>query len=159
MDQAESSQSLRNVKKKYKAKEKARQAMLAKTGEEPIWFDILEILGHENVQKVVEDGQEWADRYERGMTIVGKILRLSATGSGIFQNSEKDWVLSVPHALPGETVKVRVDRNERLYSKCDLIEVLEKSPERRDDLVGCKYFGDCPGCQYQVSAIGHIICA
>ncbi|CAO1638053.1 unnamed protein product [Parajaminaea phylloscopi] len=146
----DASKQKKGADKKNKAKEKARQVMLAKTGEEPIAYDIIEVLGQDKVDEITGAGDEWADRYERGTTLEGKIVRLSATGSGIFVNADKDWVLSVPHALPGETVRVRVDRNERMYSKCDLLEVVQKSSERRDDLIGCKYFGECPGCQYQM---------
>lgn len=146
-------------KKKIKGKEKSRQAMLAKTGEEPIWFDIVEILGRDRVDQIIEDGRigktagEWEDKFARETILEGTILRISANGAGLFASPDSDWVLAVPHALPGEKVKVRVDRNERLYSKCDLLEVLEKSDERRDDLIGCKYFGECSGCQYQVGSL------
>ncbi|PWN27744.1 S-adenosyl-L-methionine-dependent methyltransferase [Jaminaea rosea] len=140
--------------KKVKAKEKARQATLCKTGEEPIWFDILAVLGREKVDEIMSNnGQgsgEWQDKFQRDTIFESRVLRLSAKGEGVMVAPSGDWVLTVPHVLPGELVRVRVDRNERLHSKCDLVEVLEKSDDRRDDLVGCKYFGDCAGCQYQM---------
>lgn len=140
--------------KKVKAKEKARQATLSKTGEEPIWFDILAVLGREKVDEIMSNnGQgsgEWQDKLQRDTIFESRVLRLSAKGEGVMVAPSGDWVLTVPHVLPGELVRVRADRNERLHSKCDLVEVLEKSDDRRDDLVGCKYFGDCAGCQYQV---------
>lgn len=142
-----------NFSKRTKNRKKAREATLAKTGEEPIWFDIVELLGEEKVREVKHaDGKgdgEWVDRFPRDTLLVGKVEKLSAHGVGLIVAPTKDWILAVPTVLPGETVKVRVDHNEMLYSKCDLVEVIERSPERRDDLVGCKYFGECGGCQYQ----------
>lgn len=144
--------------KKVKAKEKARQVTLSKTGEDPIWYDIVSILGQDKVDSIKANNGighgEWEEKFARGHIVEARVLRLSANGQGVMLAPEGDWVLTVPHVMPGELVKVRVDRNERLHSKCDLIEVLEKSEERRDDLVGCKYFGECAGCQYQVSRRG-----
>ncbi len=57
------------------------------------------------------------------------------------------WVVFVPFALPGETVKARVFRNDKNCSQADLVEVLIPSPDRIDP--GCPLFGECGGCQYQ----------
>lgn len=57
------------------------------------------------------------------------------------------WVVFVPFALPGETVKARVYRNDKNCSHADLVEVLVPSPDRVQPL--CPLFGDCGGCQYQ----------
>lgn len=57
------------------------------------------------------------------------------------------WVVFVPFALPGETVKARVFRNDKNHSQADLVEVLEPSPDRVEPL--CPLFGECGGCQYQ----------
>lgn len=143
-----------NFPRRVKNRKKAREAALAKTGEEPIWFDIVELLGQEKVNQVIDadglgDGQ-WVDRFQRGTILEGKVERLSAHGVGLIIAPTNDWVLAVPTVLPGEIVKVRVDHNEMLYTKCDLVEIITKSPERRDDLIGCKYFGECGGCQYQM---------
>lgn len=139
--------------RKVKAKEKARQATMAKTGEEPIYFDIVELLGADKVKEIMTTdggGGEWVNRFPRDTILQGKVERLNAHGVGLIVADTQDWILAVPNVLPGEVVKVRVDRNERLHSKCDLLEVIEKSAERREDLIGCKYFGECPGCQYQM---------
>ncbi|CAO1614330.1 unnamed protein product [Sympodiomycopsis kandeliae] len=142
-----------NFTKRTKNRKKAHQATLAKTGQEPIWFDIVELLGKAKVEQVINadggDGQ-WIDRFPRDTILTGKVERLSAHGVGLIIAPTQDWILAVPTVLAGEVVKVRVDHSEMLYSKCDLVEILEKSPERRDDLIGCKYFGDCGGCQYQM---------
>jgi len=57
------------------------------------------------------------------------------------------WVVFVPFALPGETVKARIYRNDKNCSHADLVEVLVPSPDRVQPV--CPLFGDCGGCQYQ----------
>lgn len=69
--------------KKVKSKEKARMSALAKTGEEPIWFDIVEILGKEEVDRIMQaDGGkgEWVERFPRDAILEGRVRRLSAHG-------------------------------------------------------------------------------
>ena len=71
----------------------------------------------------------------------------SLSNLGIGVGRVKDWVVFVPHALPGERVRARVFRNSPNFSEADLMEVLEPSPERVDPV--CPLFGQCGGCQYQ----------
>ena len=62
------------------------------------------------------------------------------------------WVIVVPFALPGEKVRVRIAKNDRMHSTGEVIEMLTHNPELRDNSrIKCKYFGTCAGCQYQVS--------
>lgn len=57
----------------------------------------------------------------------------------------------VPFSLPGEKIRARIYRNARLHSFADFLSVKEKNPSLRNmDLVKCRYFGSCAGCQYQV---------
>ncbi|MEM7145006.1 MAG: class I SAM-dependent RNA methyltransferase [Verrucomicrobiota bacterium] len=58
-----------------------------------------------------------------------------------------NWVVIVPFALPGESVKARIYRNHPNYSDADLVAVLNPSPHRTKP--ACPLFGDCGGCQYQ----------
>jgi len=57
------------------------------------------------------------------------------------------WVVFVPFALPGETVRARIHRNDKNCSHADLVEVLSPSPDRVAPR--CPLFGTCGGCQYQ----------
>jgi 23S rRNA (uracil1939-C5)-methyltransferase/tRNA (uracil-5-)-methyltransferase len=70
---------------------------------------------------------------------------LTNLGSGVGRID--GWVVFVPFALPGETVKARVFRNDKNHSQADLVEVLEPSPDRVEPV--CPLFGNCGGCQYQ----------
>ncbi len=70
------------------------------------------------------------------------------------ESKGRPWVLVIPFCFPGETVRVKVHRHERLHSLCDLLEVVEPNLEIRDEsLVKCKYFRTCGGCQSQVRII------
>jgi tRNA (uracil-5-)-methyltransferase len=75
-------------------------------------------------------------------------------GDGLAQSDREDirpWVVVVPFTLPGERVRARVFRNERMHSMADFIEIIRPNPELRDDArIKCKYFAQCGGCQYQV---------
>lgn len=145
--------------RRIKSKLKDRERSLAKTGEEPIFYDICDLLGQDVVGAILAQGSgaAYAEKFERGQEETLLIERLSAHGDGLAISSCRDWVVAVPHALPGETAVVRIYSNERLYSRADLVRIVD-SPAgsstssfvaRRDDLVGCKYFGTCSGCQYQ----------
>jgi len=69
------------------------------------------------------------------------------TNLGVGLGRMDGWVVMVPFALPGETVRARVFRNRANYSEADLVEVLQPSPARRKP--ECPLFGTCGGCQYQ----------
>ncbi len=73
------------------------------------------------------------------------IASLTNLGAGVGRID--GWVVFVPFALPGETVKARVFRNDKNCSHADLVEVLTPSPDRIEP--GCPLFGECGGCQYQ----------
>jgi 23S rRNA (uracil1939-C5)-methyltransferase/tRNA (uracil-5-)-methyltransferase len=74
-----------------------------------------------------------------------RIDSLTNLGSGV--GRVDGWVVFVPFALPGETVRARIYRNDRNCSHADLVEVLEPSPDRVQ--APCPLFGECGGCQYQ----------
>lgn len=57
------------------------------------------------------------------------------------------WVVQVPFAIPGETVRAKVYRNRKRYSEADLVDVVEPSADRTEP--ECPLFSQCGGCQYQ----------
>ncbi|CDS01775.1 related to TRM2-tRNA(m5U54)methyltransferase [Sporisorium scitamineum] len=133
---------------RQKRKDYAKQ--LTKTGREPIEFDIEDLLGIRKVTDILSEGLEHQYKFERGTRLTFQIERLDAHGDGLAIAPERDWIIAVPHTLPGEKVTLEITSNERLYSKAKVVEILEKSAERNNELVRCKYFGDCGGCQYQM---------
>ncbi len=79
---------------------------------------------------------------------------LSNLGIGVARVSLPDapseqglWVVFIPFALPGETVRARIYRNDSNCSQADLLEVVNASPDRIKPR--CSLFGTCGGCQYQ----------
>ena len=56
-------------------------------------------------------------------------------------------VVLTPFVLPGEVVRVEIERAKNDLWRGRLIEVLQPSPARIAP--GCPYFGRCGGCQYQ----------
>jgi tRNA/tmRNA/rRNA uracil-C5-methylase (TrmA/RlmC/RlmD family) len=81
--------------------------------------------------------------YHHELTV--RIDSLTNLGMGVARVD--GWVVFVPHCLPGETVRIRIYRNDKNYSLADLIEVMEASPDRVTPQ--CPLFGECGGCQYQ----------
>lgn len=59
----------------------------------------------------------------------------------------KDWVVFIPFALPGESVKVKVTHNAKKNSIAEIVEVVTPSEHRIEPT--CKHFFYCGGCQYQ----------
>ncbi len=74
-----------------------------------------------------------------------EITALTNLGDGL--GRVDGWVVMVPFALPGETVRARVWHNHANHSQADLVEVLKPSPHRVEPR--CPLYGKCGGCQYQ----------
>ncbi|MGH2569861.1 MAG: class I SAM-dependent RNA methyltransferase, partial [bacterium] len=56
-------------------------------------------------------------------------------------------VLLVAGALPGETVRVRVTRDQKRWAEAETVEVLEAHPRRR--AAPCPHAAECGGCDFQ----------
>ncbi|KAL4872645.1 hypothetical protein BDV12DRAFT_134768 [Aspergillus spectabilis] len=80
------------------------------------------------------------------------VAEISSTGDGLAPSENGDHVYIVPFTVPGDKALVKVVRHVRKYhySVTDFIKVIEPGPQRHDDLIGCKYFGKCSGCQLQM---------
>ena len=86
-----------------------------------------------------------ATPFEYHQEIELTIDALTNLGAGV--GRVDGWVVFVPFALPGETVRARVYRNDKNCSHADLVGVRVESPDRVVPL--CPFFGECGGCQYQ----------
>ncbi len=74
-----------------------------------------------------------------------RIEALGAQGEGICR--ELGQVLFVPGALPGEKVRLRVQKVTKSMAFGRVLEIIEKSPDRVSP--PCPYFGRCGGCTLQ----------
>ncbi|KAM9887508.1 hypothetical protein OXX79_013581, partial [Metschnikowia pulcherrima] len=124
----------------YEIREILRENSLAETD---IHNDMPELLNDRSVEKI----------YHRVVENV-KILRLSSNGDGLAliphpANAEKRQIVVVPFAFPGDITTIRVFKSHPLFVESDLLQVTSPSPKRKDELIRCKYFGKCSGCQYQ----------
>lgn len=58
------------------------------------------------------------------------------------------FVVFVWGALPGESVRVHIDRVRKHYAEATLLQVVKPSPDRRAPR--CRHFGHCGGCRWQL---------
>ena len=131
--------------------QKAYAKQLEKNGPPPITFDIAEMLGAARVDEILHRNAEFDRVPPFGQEVQVTIERLSAHGDGLARTPQGDRLLVIPFALPGEVVRVLPYASERLYFKARILELLKRNEEmRHDELVGCRYFGACGGCQYQM---------
>ncbi len=73
------------------------------------------------------------------------ILNLGCNGEGVAKYD--GVVLFVPFALPNERVRVQVINTKQKAYICKIVEVIEPSPYRVEEL--CPYYKKCGGCQLQ----------
>lgn len=154
-DNAPNSRSAKLERKRLQSMKKNYDRAVAKSGEPPILHDIRDMIGTQRVSDIISSGTEFDRVAPINEQLTITIDRLSAHGDGLALSPYGDRVIAVPFALPGETVRVYPYSAERLYLKARLIERLTSSSIRRDDMVSCRYFGTCGGCQYQMIPYEH----
>ncbi|KKK26520.1 tRNA(m5U54)methyltransferase [Aspergillus rambellii] len=84
------------------------------------------------------------------------VAEISSTGDGLALSENADHVYVVPFTVPGDKVLVKVVRHipALSYSVTDFVKVIEPGAQRKDEMIGCKYFGKCSGCQLQMMSYG-----
>lgn len=92
-------------------KESAKQ--ISKFGEDPIYYEIQELIGKEKVAAILQSGREFEKKFDIGEELEVEISMLGAHGQGLAVAQGQDWVIAVPKALPGDRVRVQVRSNER----------------------------------------------
>ncbi len=98
-----------------------------------------------------------------------KVVGLSSHGDGLAVYPEAEvgppeWAVIIPFTLPGDRIRARVTRNLYFHSHAEPLNLPSSSTytpgstsgydfplavARDPSLVGCKYFTQCAGCQYQ----------
>ena len=97
-------------------------------------------------------GVKHTGRAQRGLETLNRLLPepfeiegLSHEGRGVTRWDGK--TLFVEGALPGETVTVRLRREQSRHAEGQVAQLLTRAPERRE--APCRHYGDCGGCQLQ----------
>lgn len=137
--------------KRVRYLQKAYEKQVAKHGEPPLAFDIRAMLGDTRVAEILRQRTEFDRVPPFNDEVDVSIERLSAHGDGLAVSPGGDRLLVVPFALPGERLRVVPYVAERLYFKARITQMIERNSDmRHDELVQCRYFGTCGGCQYQM---------
>ncbi|KAJ5496854.1 (Uracil-5)-methyltransferase [Penicillium fimorum] len=121
--------------------------------DEVLLCDINQLIKRNETEQAENNGDsEPLSLPEKFTEIDVKIVELSSTGDGLALAENGKYVYVVPFTVPGDTVRVKVVKHfESLsYSLTDFVKVIEPGPQRNDALIGCKYFGECSGCQLQM---------
>jgi tRNA (uracil-5-)-methyltransferase len=121
--------------------------------DEVLVYDIDKLLkSNESKQAEVNVDSGPLDLPEKFTEIDVKISEISSTGDGLALAENGKHVYVVPFTVPGDVARVKVIRHHKplSYSLTDFIEVIEPGPQRNDAGIGCKYFGECSGCQLQM---------
>ena len=94
---------------------------------------------------IVRNGKKSVKRTEKAQELDLTIQSLSHEAHGVGRHDNK--VVFVPGALPGEEVKVRLQKQQRHFSQAQLLSV-EKASEHRVE-PNCPHFERCGACQLQ----------
>jgi tRNA/tmRNA/rRNA uracil-C5-methylase (TrmA/RlmC/RlmD family) len=80
-----------------------------------------------------------------GSKIILTINDIAFGGEGVGRYN--DFVVFVPFVVVGEIVEVEVTEVKARYARAKLLRLIQAASERVPP--GCRYFGQCGGCQYQ----------
>ncbi|KAJ3049039.1 tRNA(m5U54)methyltransferase [Rhizophlyctis rosea] len=84
--------------------------------------------------------------YEYHDEVVIRIFAVSPSSYGVGLG-KNNWLVVVPNGLEGELIKAKVYKDLTGWSVAEVVEILERHPERAEPK--CKYFNECSGCGYQ----------
>ncbi|MBP6004330.1 MAG: class I SAM-dependent RNA methyltransferase [Pyrinomonadaceae bacterium] len=84
-------------------------------------------------------------KYEVGEILDLRIEKIVPRGLGLA--FAEDLTVFVPLAAPGDDVRAKITQVKRRTAFADIVEVIEKSPNRIDP--PCRHFGTCGGCDFQ----------
>ncbi|MBW0467178.1 hypothetical protein O181_006893 [Austropuccinia psidii MF-1] len=139
---------------KSKRQKKQKKKLSQSPAEQTLESNIQEIIGEEMFEKVLKAQNGWKESgwesFDEGTEIEVEISSLSSFGDGIAISPNRNWAVVVPFCVPNDLVRLKVYRHTDTHSLGDLISVIKPGEWRNNDLIRCKYFGKCSGCQYQM---------
>ena len=80
---------------------------------------------------------------EKGKSYELVIHTLGTNGEGV--GRIENFTVFVPHALPGERVRVKLNEVKKTYASAHIEELLVRSHDRVEPR--CAVYGQCGGCQ------------
>ncbi|MCS6917176.1 MAG: 23S rRNA (uracil(1939)-C(5))-methyltransferase RlmD [Chitinophagales bacterium] len=80
-------------------------------------------------------------------TVLDSLLVETFANEGRCIAHHQGQVVLVSGAVPGERVRARITRSRKDYLEAEVLEVLERSPERIEPF--CQHYGVCGGCRWQ----------
>lgn len=80
-----------------------------------------------------------------GEELIIQLADMAHGGDAVGRHEGK--VIFVPYGIPGESVRVEIQRDRGRFAHARLLDVLSSSPQRVQP--PCPYFGVCGGCQWQ----------
>ena len=123
------------------------------TEDDVLLKDVQSLLSKHPESESLQDGEPSSNQLpERFSEIEVDITSISSTGDGIGLGNDLRHVFVVPFTTPGDRVVAKVVQHfpQAHYSSTDFVKVLKAGSQRRDDLVKCRYFAKCAGCQLQM---------
>ncbi|KAL1407007.1 tRNA(m5U54)methyltransferase [Vanrija albida] len=128
-----------------------------------LYHDVVDFLGKEYTDAVLAKGDdsEWdapegLERFAEIELTVGA-MTVSGESLSLYEKDGKKWAIVVPFAHPKDKIRAKLIQNQRFHTTADLVEIVEycddlrggEGDRRKNPEAGCKYFGECGGCQLQ----------
>ncbi|EMG46622.1 TRM2 tRNA [Candida maltosa Xu316] len=123
--------------------------------------EIKELLDSENLttediandMKLILNDKDLQNTYNSRLIDNVKVLKLLSNGDSMALIPHVDpgrkQIVLIPFGIPGDIVNIRIHKTHPLYVEADLLKVVGKSEMRKDEIIKCRYFGVCSGCQFQ----------
>lgn len=81
---------------------------------------------------------------KKGQIVKGTVERVDFPNKGVVRT--EDGICTVKNALPGQKVKIGIQKVRNGKAEGRILEIEEKSPDETES--PCPYFGECGGCTY-----------
>ncbi|RXK35210.1 tRNA (uracil-5-)-methyltransferase [Tremella mesenterica] len=128
-----------------------------------LFRDICDFLGPDYCQVILESRseEEWVPpsglEIQRILELRVGAFTVSGESLSLYEEDGKKWAVVVPFAHPGDLIRARIYKHDRFCSFGGLVDIIEYSEDyrggegdrRKYPENGCRYFGECGGCQLQ----------
>ena len=124
-------------------------------------LEIKELLEKHNLTKedvmndmsAILNDPELLEKYNNRIISDVKVLALTSNGDSLaiipLVDPERKQIVLIPFALPDDVVTIKVHKSHPMYVEADLLSIEKSTAMRNNELINCRYFGKCSGCQFQ----------